>query len=384
MAVPASSPLTIVFVAPPEPDTPAPRGLIGGGGLWTDLLRAEVAACVAAVGHRLYVVPRSERWAEEAVSVAAVQPALILWGLAPDEDDLSDDQPERLLEGPPGTAELPVLPVALGETTARRGVLILPSESRRLCRSLARAAPAGTTPTAPHRAAVLVHQGDGPDGDARWPGLSWALSLLWGGQGRGVLVDAQGPGGSLSARLRTLAPPDSGRLGWQNTGPVPVPGPAVMARLPGAGGVRWWGWTDPEDPAGPETQPPPETPRPLWAAWQACVRAAQEASAWTVVDAGRDLDLAEETAAAGMPMILCTDRPLPAGRAVHPDVLLQTDGAGEAVRFRAADWAGASLAAWNRSARRRSGQRLAAEIALRLEQGTEAPGAGVLAGRIHP
>lgn len=401
MAVHATSPLTIVFVVPPETDVPAPHGLIGGGRILTDLLRTEVAACVAAVGHRLHVVPRSEGWAEDADTVAAVPPALILWGLTPAEgaapdhhsDVLSESWPGSLRDplpgtrsrawpdAPPGGPDRPVIPVTLGGVAAPCGALSLPVESRKLCRTLARVAPAGAGAEAPRRAAVLVHQGDGPDGDDRWPGLSWALALLGGGPGRGVLVDAQGPGGSLSARLRALVPPTSGRLGWQTTGPVPVPGPALVARLPGADGVRWWGWTAPGDWPGPSESP--EEHRSLWAEREACVQAAHEASTWTVVDAGRDLDRAREAAAGGIPLVLCTDRPLPGGRTVRPDVVLQAADAGGAVPFRATDWAGTSLAAWGRSARRGPGRRLAAEVGLRLEQWAGAGTGGVLTGRIH-
>lgn len=394
MAVHATSPLTIVFVAPPETDAPAPHGLFGSGGMLTGLLRAEVAACVAAVGHRLHVVPRSEGWAEDADTVAAVPPALILWGLTTAEgaapDDLSDVRPDPLPgtrsrtrpDAPPGHSDRPVIPVTLGGVAAPCGALTLPVDSRKLCRALARVAPAGAEAEVPHRAAVLVHQGDGPDGDDRWPGLSWALTLLGGGPGRGVLVDAQGPGGSLSARLRALVPPTSGRLGWQTTGPVPVPGPALMARLPGADGVRWWGWTAPGDWPGPSESP--EEHRSLWAEREACVQAAQEASTWTVVDAGRDLDRAREAAAAGMTLVLCTDRPLPDGRTVRPDVVLQAADAdaGGAVPFRATDWAGTSLAAWGRAARRGPGRRLAAEVGLRLGQWAGAGTVGALTGRI--
>ncbi|MGM7671082.1 hypothetical protein [Microbacterium sp. A93] len=397
MAAHASSPLSIVFVAPPESGARASHGLIGGDRFLTDLLRAEVAACVAAVGHRLHVVPRSEGWSEQAVTAAAVPPALILWGLAPEEDAAPDTLPGALPDSwadywpnawpdtwpdaPPRDPDRPVIPVTLGGSAVPHGALGLPAESRQLCRALARAVPAGTGPTSPHRAAVLVHQGDGPDGDARWPGLSWALTMLGAGPGRGVLVDVQGPGGSLSARLRAFEPPASGRLGWQSTGAVPVPGPALMGRLPGAGGVRWWGWAAPGD--GPVPSEPPETHGSLWAEREACVQVAHESSPWTVMDAGRDLDQARAAAARGTPVVLCTDRPLPPGLEVRPDVVLQTAGAAGTLPFRPADWAGTSMAAWGRSARRGSGRRLAAEIGLRLEQGTGSGTGGVLAGRSH-
>lgn len=391
MAVPASSPLPIVLVAPPAADAPAPHGLIGGGRILSELLCSEVAACVAAVGHRLHVIPRSPGWAREALAVAVEPPVPLLWGLAPGESQLPE--PSSGPAGPPGLPDVPVLPVTLGPVapsaaTGPRGALGLPAASRQLCRALARAAPAGAADPVSPRAAVVVHEGDGPDGDARWPGLSWALTLLWGGPGRGVLMDAQGPGGSLSARLRALAPPAPGRLGWQSPGAVPVPGPALMARLPSAGGVRWWGWeartarsarAARAAPGGhPQEQPS------LWPARQACVQAASEAAAWTVVDVGRDLDQAQEAAAGGLPVVLCTDRAQPTGLAIHPDVVLRTNGAVESVPFRAADWAGASWAAWDRSARRGSGRRLAAEIGLRLEQVTASGPGGVLAGRMHP
>lgn len=415
MAVHASSPLPIVFVSPPDAGDPAPHGLMSGGRIQSGLLCAEVAACVAAVGHRLHVVPRSSGWTEAALAAAGEPPALVVWGLG-----AAEAVPQEVSQHlQPGLwPDVPVIPVALVGAAGPSGALSLPEDSRQLCHALARADPAGAVATDRGQAVVLAHQGAGPDGDARWPGLSWALTLLWGGPGRGLLVDARGPGGGLSARLRDLAPPGTDCIGWQSAGEVPVPGPALAARLPGAGGVRWWGWSPPVDPPAPGVPlapgEPPEAGATLWTEWEACVQSAREAFAWTVVDVGRDLDRARAAADDGAPVVLCTDRPRaadPLGRSIDPDVLLQASDpppdppagsprdarlvphsgqkphsgpAPHPVPFRASDWAGTSWAAWRRSARRGPGRQLAAAVALRLEQRAGTGPGGVLTGRISP
>lgn len=377
----ASSPLTILFVCPPPEQVPAPHGLIGGDRMASELLCAEVAACVAAVGHRLHVVPRGEASSEGPATGAA----LVLWGLAPGEPPPGDP---LTVGWPP---DVPLIPVSLDAASESPETVALPSGSRTLCGALARAArphhgsPGAGAGAGPGRGLVLVHRGDGRDGDGRWPGLAWALTLLGGGRGRGLLVDAQGAGGSLSTRLRDLAPPAGGLVAWEGAGEVPVPGPALMARLPGAGGVRWWGWGT--------TGGPGEGPT-LWDRWARCVQTARVASDWTVVDVGRDLDRAGEAAAGGTPVVLCTDRDPAEGAMVHADLVLWTAGQerpapGAVVEegpltFRAADWGGASLAAWDRAARRRAGRDLAARIRVRLDQTHRSGAAGPLAGRVCP
>ncbi|VXB77605.1 hypothetical protein [Citricoccus sp. K5] len=381
MSVRASSPLTILFVAPPDRDGPVPRGLVGSSPLLSELLCTEVAACAAAVGHRLRVVPRRE-WsaAAQARRAAPAPPALILWGLAPGETadpepgmDRGQDQPEP-----------PIVAVTLDGTSAPPGALCLPSRSQQLCRILARTRPANSEPPVRGRAAVVVHDGPGADGDEHWPGLSWALTLLLGGPGRGLLVDAQGPQGSLSTRLRALAPPADRCVSWNGIQDLPVPGPALASHLPGAGGVRWWGWTSSKSAAR---------------SWldDDWVQVAVETFPWTVVDVGKDQDRARDWAERGMALLVCTDRGLSAGRQLPADVLLQVtprqrpshaarhrdirrgpalprQSAGS-VRVDAQDWDGTSLASWNRSSQRGSARRLAAEIELRLDgAGTVEPG----------
>ncbi|MGW9550090.1 hypothetical protein ACWG8W_03455 [Citricoccus zhacaiensis] len=381
MAVRASSPLTILFVAPPDRDGPVPHGLVGSTPLLSELLCTEVAACAAAVGHRLRVVPRSE-WSAAAQThrAAPEPPALILWGLAPGEAAGPEPMPDRGQDQP----EPPILSVVLDGSTAPPGALCLPSRSQQLCRILARTRPANSEPSARGRAAVLVHDGPGADGDEHWPGLSWALTLLLGGPGRGLLVDAQGPRGSLSARLRALAPPADRCVSWDGMQDLPVPGPALASHLPGAGGVRWWGWTS-STSAGD--------------AWtgEDWVQVAVETFPWTVVDVGKDQDRACDWAQRGMSLLLCTDRGPAAGWQLPADVLLQVtprqptrhasrhrdarrgaapewEPAGS-VRVDAQDWDGTSLASWDRSSRRASARRLAAEIELRLDgAGTLEPG----------
>lgn len=391
MAVPASAPLPVVFVSSPDAGAPPPHGLIGGGRLHSELLCAEVAACVAAVGHRLHVLTRAEASSEDAIA-AVGRPTAVLWGLDPSETSLPD--PLRGL--PPG---IRALPVSLGGSAEPHEGLSLPEDSRKLCRTLARTTPDGRLGGAPGQAVVVVHQGPGSDGDARWPGLTWALTLLWGGPGRGLLVDAQGPDGGLSNRLRPLAPLGADRIGWQSAGGVPVPGPALASQLPSAGGVRWWGWTAPRGtPGGGQI---------LWDAPEQCLETARESFAWTVVDVGRDVARARDAADRGTPVVLCTEEPPPADLPLHPEVVLCASGAqrrpGTAstpvpgtvpttVPLRASDWAGASVASWGRSARRGSGRRLAAETGLRLErqagqqvdQRTGTGHRGELAERIRP
>lgn len=408
MAHPATSPLPILLVLPTDRQEPTPHGLIGGGRLQAELLCAEVAACVAAVGHRLHTVPRSARWAEQVPSVGMGPPALILWGLAPGEDAPPPS---------PRPAPAPVIPVVLGPGSPG-GALGLPGDSRRLCSALARAArsgavaSAGGTPVpgrapAPEglaapdgllspdgfttqegdsiagRVVVLLHDGEGPDGDDRWPGLGWALTLMWAGPGRGILMDLRGHGSGLSARMRDLTSPGGSPLGWYDPGPAPVPGPALMARLPALGGVRWWGWAARAGRDGPGGADGARAHGALWAARDECIRTAAESSAWTVLDAGRDAGLTREAAAAGIPVVRCTDRPGTDATdpGPRPDVVVRAQegpagaearsrgvGTDGAVSFRAADWAGASVASWTRAARRASGRRVAAEIALRLDR----------------
>lgn len=383
MAVRASSPLTILFVAPPDRDGPVPQGLVGSSPLWSELLCAEVAACAAAVGHRLRVVPRSE-WpsAGQAHRAAPASPALILWGLAPGETAGPEPAPD-IGQDPPAP---PIAAVILDGASAPPGVLSLPSRSQQLCRVLARTSPANSEPPARGRAAVVVHDGPGADGDGQWPGLSWALTLLLSGPGRGLLVDAQGPHGSLSARLRALSPPADRCVSWDGMQDLPVPGPALASHLPGAGGVRWWGWTSSSPSDGPWTGD----------AW---VQVAVETFPWTVIDVGKDQDRARDWAERGMGLLLCTDRGPAAGRQLPADVLLQasprqrpphSSGSGAvrrgsartrepagSVRVDAQDWDGSSLASWDRSSRRGSARRMAAEIELRLD------GAGALKPRWH-
>ncbi|WP_378042352.1 hypothetical protein [Citricoccus parietis] len=381
MAVRASSPLTILFVAPPDRDGPVPHGLVGSAPLLSELLCTEVAACAAAVGHRLRVVPRPE-WSAAAQARRAdpAPPALILWGLAPGETAGPEPGPDGGQDRP----EPPIVAVTLDGSSAPPGALCLPSRSQQLCRILARTRPANSEPPVRGRAAVVVHDGPGADGDEHWPGLSWALTLLLGGPGRGLLVDAQGPQGSLSTRLRALAPPADRCVSWDGMQDLPVPGPALASHLPGAGGVRWWGWTSSKSAARPRMDDD----------W---VQVAVETFPWTVVDVGKDQDRARDGAERGMALLVCTDRGLPAGRQLPADVLLQVTPrqrpshaarhrdarrgsalAGEpagSVRVDAQDWDGTSLASWNRSSRSGSARRLAAEIELRLDgAGTLEPG----------
>ncbi|REE04018.1 hypothetical protein LG293_03125 [Citricoccus nitrophenolicus] len=383
MAVRASSPLTVLFVSPPDRDGAVPHGLVGSTPLLSELLCIEVAACAAAVGHRLRVVSRPE-WlaAAHAHRAASAPPALILWGLAP--GDTADPEPQPGSDGGQGRSEPPIVAVTLDGSSAPPGALCLPSRSQQLCRILARTGPANSEPLARGRAAVVVHDGPGVDGDEHWPGLSWALALLLGGPGRGLLVDAQGPQGSLSARLRALAPPVDRCVSWEGMQDLPVPGPALASHLPGAGGVRWWGWASSESTDGPRTSD-------HWA------QVAVETFPWTVVDVGKDQDRARDWAERGVALLVCTDRGPAAGRQLPADVLLHItprqrpsraprhrdarrgsalarEPAGS-VRVKAQDWDGASLASWIRSSRRRSARRLAAEIDLRLDgAGTLEPG----------
>ncbi|WP_313816135.1 hypothetical protein [Citricoccus sp.] len=170
-------------------------------------------------------------------------------------------------------------------------------------------------------------------------------------------------------------------MSWDGMQDLPVPGPALASHLPGAGGVRWWGWTSSSPSVGRWTGDD----------W---VHVAVETFPWTVVDVGKDQDRARDWAERGMGLLLCTDRGPAAGRQVPADVLLQAtphqrpphfSGSGDArrgparmsepagpVRMEAQDWDGTSLASWIRSSRRRSARRLAAEIELRLD------GAGTL------
>ncbi|MFC0249397.1 hypothetical protein ACFFIO_12905 [Citricoccus parietis] len=354
---------------------------MGSAPLLSELLCTEVAACAAAVGHRLRVVPRPE-WSAAAQARRAdpAPPALILWGLAPGETAGPEPGPDGGQDRP----EPPIVAVTLDGSSAPPGALCLPSRSQQLCRILARTRPANSEPPVRGRAAVVVHDGPGADGDEHWPGLSWALTLLLGGPGRGLLVDAQGPQGSLSTRLRALAPPADRCVSWDGMQDLPVPGPALASHLPGAGGVRWWGWTSSKSAARPRMDDD----------W---VQVAVETFPWTVVDVGKDQDRARDGAERGMALLVCTDRGLPAGRQLPADVLLQVTPrqrpshaarhrdarrgsalAGEpagSVRVDAQDWDGTSLASWNRSSRSGSARRLAAEIELRLDgAGTLEPG----------
>ncbi|NUL46008.1 hypothetical protein F7P69_12515 [Cellulosimicrobium funkei] len=383
MAVRASSPLTVLFVSPPDRDGQAPHGLVGSTPLLSELLCIEVAACAAAVGHRLSVVPRSEWEAAHTHRAGSEPPSLIIWGLAPGE--AAAPEPQQGKDGgrqrPP---EPPIVAVILDGSSAPPSALCLPSRSHQLCHILARASPVNSEPPERGRAAVVVHDGPGPDGDEHWPGLSWALTLLLGGPGRGLLVDAQGPQGSLSARLRVLAPPADQCVSWDGMQDLPVPGPALAAHLPGAGGVRWWGWTSPESTDGP---------------WRGddWAQVAVETFPWTVADVGQDQDLARHWSERGMALLVCTSRGPVAGRQLPADVLLQVTprwrpphaspprdarrGSSPArqpigsVRVEAREWDGTSLASWNRSSRSGAARRLAAQIDVMLGgAGTLEPG----------
>ncbi|GAA1130025.1 hypothetical protein [Citricoccus alkalitolerans] len=362
---------------------------MGSTPLLSELLCTEVAACAAAVGHRLRVVPRPEWMAAAHGQRAAPQPpALVLWGLAPGETDGPETPPGS--DGGQERPEPPIVAVTLDGSSAPPDALCLPSRSQQLCRLLARTRPANSEPPTRGRAAVVVHDGPGADGDEHWPGLSWALALLLGGPGRGLLVDAQGPQGSLSARLRALAPPVDRCVSWDGMQELPVPGPALASHLPGAGGVRWWGWTSSESADGP---------------WRGedWVQVAVETFPWTVVDVGKDQDLARDRAERGMALLVCTDRGPAAGRQLPADVLLQVTprqrpsrASGHrdvrrgtvlarepigSVRVEARDWDGTSLASWSRSSRRGSARRLAAQVDLRLDRAGTLESGRPVAGR---
>jgi hypothetical protein len=415
MAARTHAPLTVLYLLPPDLPGPPLRRPDAGHGAMPDPLRVQVAACVAAVGHRLQVASRSA-WLEGRPD-DGTRPALVLWGLAPGESH-GPAEPWEALE-PWERQGVEVVPVAPDGAPVEPGVLRLPAEARALCRRLALAAapqrgPALALPALPGRTAVVVHDGAGPDGDAGWPGLAWALTLLLAGPGRGVLVDLQGADGSLSGRLRALAPAGTGRLGWDTLAEPPVPGPALAARLPEAAGVRWWGWV-----AGPMAEGgdrgPGQDHRPDPGgvpgrvlqndplddgAVETCLDVAGHSLPWVLLDVGRNRAMGEALAARGHPLIRCRgqepdssgQRPvrrcpdagvrpadgLPAGSLVLEAVgsrrgaarAARTADPGAAVAFRAADWTGPSLSSWARAVRRRSARTLGAQVALHLAAST--------------
>jgi hypothetical protein len=411
MAARTHAPLTVLYLVPPDPPGPPLGGSDAGPGSMADPLRVQVAACVAAVGHRLQVASRSAWLAERPDD--GTRPALVLWGLAPGES-----------HGPAEPWEpwdVEVVSVAPDGAPAGPGVVRLPAEVRELCRRLALAAapqcgPALPGPALPGRTAVVVHEGAGPDGDAGWPGLTWALTLLLAGPGRGVLVDLQGASGSLSGRLRALAPAGTGCLGWDTLAEPPVPGPALAARLPEVAGVRWWGWVaEPRAEGGDRGPGRDHRPDPGGVPGrgledlpgdglgdglvEACLDVAGHALPWVLLDVGRNRAVGEAFADRGHPLIMCRDQEpaskpesnglgpvrrrrdadgptdgLPAGSLVLEAVgsrrgaarAARTADPGAAVAFRAADWTGPSLSSWSRAVRGRSARTVGAQVALHL------------------
>jgi hypothetical protein len=321
----AVAPLPVLYLSPPDP------------GMLADLLLHEVAACVAAVGHRLHVPPGPPGTVPAAVAEFSAdhgrEPVFVIIG--------------RLDAGPATPSQagtVPVATVTLDGTVpadAAPSTLALPTRSRSLCRLLARSA----DPRLPGRALILTHQGGGAGGDDGWPGLSWGLTLLLGGPGRGVLVDLRGADGALGSRLAAVSDrlrPDSAPFAQATVpAPGPAPGPALAARLPAAGGVRWWSMTG-----------RPADLLPL-------IGAAVDTFPWTVLDVGRDAPLAAELAAEGLPVLSARERDgacclEPVARTVpRPEDRLALDPA---------LWTGPTPASWARAARRRVSIDLAARL----------------------
>ncbi|HEY4615827.1 MAG TPA: hypothetical protein VIG75_10220, partial [Citricoccus sp.] len=294
----AAAPLPVLYV-PPRDTGPS-----------ADLLLHEVAACVAAVGHRLWVQTASR------------------------PGDVPQRDPVMVLSGDPG-ARHPAVSVALdgdGRERTAPGVLSLPRDAHRLCRLLARSA----DPRLPGRAVVLAHHGPGPGGDGAWPGLSWGLTLLLGGPGRGVLVDLRDADAALAHRLRAVSDP----VAHEPVGPRPSPGPGLARRLPAAGGVRWW------RPAGL----PEDTP--------SVIGPALDTFRWAVLDVGDDTARAAGLAAEGWPVL--------AVRARDGAGVLHLPGAGGEHPLGPVPWTGASPADWARSARRRESLDLAVRLTTAL------------------
>jgi hypothetical protein len=342
----AAAPLPVLYLPPPDP------------GMLADLLLHEVAACAAAVGHRLHVLPRPPGTARGNVREAVAEfsadhgrePVLVIVG--------------RLDAGPVAESRaepVPVATVTLDGTLPAHvpsSTLSLPARSRSLCRLLARSA----APRWPGRALVLAHHGQGAGGDDGWPGLSWGLTLLLGGPGRGVLVDLRGADGGLGSRLLAASDglrPEAAAYAHAHTPdhgtPAgPVPGPALAARLPAAGGVRWWSMTG-----------PPADLLPL-------IGAAVDTFPWTVLDVGRDARLAAALAAEGLAVLSVTGRDgtcslEPAPRAVSsssPSAPRAQDG----LVVDPALWSGSTPASWGRAARRRVSIDLAARLTMVLSR----------------
>ncbi|QCU77346.1 hypothetical protein E7744_03275 [Citricoccus sp. SGAir0253] len=339
MTASTAAPLPVLYLSPAGPP-----------GLVDDLLLGEVAACVAAVGHRLHVAPPGSaheavaRWTAE----AGREPVVVLAGRTGPAGG-----PDRV-RTPSGRA-VPVVGVALDGTGAAD--LTLPRRSRSLCRLLAHGARGPGEGGLPGRAVVLLHHGPGGGGDDDWPGLAWGLALLLAGPGRGALLDLQGPEGTLRGRLGPTGDPAPGAQGPPVLGSavVPVPGPAFAARLPAAGPVRWWG-------TGGE-RPDPRAPELLGG-----LGAVLDTFDWAVLDAGRDAALAGALGAEGLPVLECA-RP-------GPRVRRRGAPADTAVDLGVRDWSGRSWASWSRAARRRPGLGLGARLAAVLAGPTGTPGAG--------
>jgi hypothetical protein len=315
----AAAPLPVLYLPPP------------GTGMPADLLLHEVAACVAAVGHRLHVLPRPPGTVPGAVAEFSAthgrEPVMVIIG--------------RLEGGPvtgPGAGTATVATVTLdgaASTDPDSSILTLPARSRSLCRLLARSA----DPELPGRVVILAHHGDGAGGDDCWPGLAWGLTLLLGGPGRGVLVDLRGTDGGLDTRLRAnsgaFAPP---------TVPGPTPGPALAARLPAAGGVRWCSTTGRPDDLLP------------------LIGAAADTFRWTVLDVGRNAQLAAALSSEGLPVLTATSE----------DGTCRLEGPGRSPDRLALDpspWGGPTTSSWARAARRRVSIDLAARLTARLTTG---------------
>ncbi|MDI3331265.1 MAG: hypothetical protein QJR09_11120 [Micrococcus sp.] len=347
MTSPAAAPLPVLYLPPPDP------------GMLSDLLLHEVAACVAAVGHRLHVLPRPPgavpRTVPDAVAEFSAghgrEPVMVIIG--------------RLgagLEAQSRTGDVTVTLDGAGPAEAAASALTLPTRSRSLCRMLARSA----DPPLPGRALVLAHRGDGAGGDDGWPGLSWGLTLLLGGPGRGVLVDLQGTGGGLGSRLRTATGrirPDSVPYAGASVPyagasvpvveaapgaapaptPAPTPGPALAARLPAAGGVRWWSM------AGPVADLLPG------------VGAAVDTFQCTVLDVGRNERLAQDLAAEGLPVLSVTGQD-------GTCCLEPVPGPGDRLAVEPSLWTGPAPASWARAARRRVSINLAARLTMSLSR----------------
>jgi hypothetical protein len=315
----AAAPLPVLYLPPP------------GAGMRADLLLHEVAACAAAVGHRLHVPPRPPETVPGAVAefsaVHGREPVMVVIG--------------RLESGPatePRAGAVTVVTVTLDgavSTALDESTLTLPTRSRSLCRLLARSA----DPRLPGRAVILAHHGEGAGGDDGWPGLAWGLTLLLGGPGRGVLVDLRGTEGGLDARLRA----NSGAFA-QPVVPGPTPGPALATRLPAAGGVRWWSTTG---------RPADLLP---------FIDAAADTFRWTVLDVGRNAQLAAALSAEGLPVLSATgeDGTCRLEVPARPPDRLALDPS---------PWSGPATASWARAARRRVSIDLAVRLTARLTPG---------------